>query len=143
MLCPNCGREMPVMAAGAPHCLNVSCSSRQWRNPSRANLNIIELIPSVALDPGAEGRFVGSLYLKEIRFVEDCECFGASMSRVAVGQDAEGVRQRTAAEAKNRASFYESRGYKVTLRALSFPGSRCPNHKRPKNRAPAAAGTAA
>jgi hypothetical protein len=118
--------------AGVPRCMNFLCSSGNWR--CRTNLNVIELTPSVALDPSVKGQFIGSLHLKEIRFVEDCECRGASISRVAAGDNLLEVRGKTAAEAKSRAAFYESRGYEVRLKAMSLPAPSRSSRTKQKDR---------
>jgi hypothetical protein len=63
MLCPHCGRET-VRTLSASYCLNINCPSTNWRR--RTKLNQLELTPSVALNPSASGRFVGSLSSGEI-----------------------------------------------------------------------------
>jgi hypothetical protein len=65
------------------------------------------------------------------------------MSTIAVGPDVEEVRRKTAAEAKNRAMFYESQGYKVTLKAFPLQPHLRSAQKKQKDPLTMGSGTAA
>lgn len=115
MLCPNCGREMVRRV-----CANLHCPSITWRNKGKPTSNVVELSPAIERDAtAAVPAFVGSLYVKEIRLIDDYPCQGVSLSTVAVGGNRRMVQDKTSAEAKQWAKRYLHRGYKVVLKKVA------------------------
>lgn len=110
--CQHCGREM--FAAG---CANLHCPGIRWRQTPIKGMDRVELCPSVQRSASRHG-FVGTLYTKEIRLVDGCECQGVSASTVAFGSDKKQVAEQIAAAVTQRARLYAYRGYRVTLKKL-------------------------
>ncbi len=120
MTCRSCGREMTRLNGAYLCCVNLHCPTRFQRGRAGPPANTAELTPSVARDGDSRrGAYVGRVYVKETRIVNDCDCQGVSFSTVAIGDDRREVRERTFSEAAARAQQYAARGYRVTLKRVA------------------------
>ncbi len=119
MDCPSCGREMIGVGEKRPRCTNARCPGLRWRRFPSEDANVVELVPAVERDRKTTRDFVGTLYVKEIRFIEGCRCQGVSLSTVAAGEDRRNVELKTVEAAKTRAEIYRNRGYEVTLAKIA------------------------
>ncbi len=109
--CKYCDRETT-----AGRCANLRCPGITWTTRGQA-LNIVELRPVLQRGPANEG-FVGALYVKEIRMVDDCKCQGVSVSTIASGAEKSRVIEEIVSATRARAQHYVVRGYKVKTTKL-------------------------
>ncbi len=113
MHCEHCGREI-----SAGRCANLLCPGMtRWRPRVTAEANVVELRPFVERGQTSKG-FIGTLYTREVRIIDGCECRGVSVSTVASGESKEEVLRQLSALAKQRADHYSCRGYKVVMPKL-------------------------
>lgn len=102
----------------APQYAHLYCPSISSSVTRTKGANTVELRPFLHRDQVNDG-FVGGLYVKEVRVVEDQECHGVSVSTLAFGVNKKKVVEQIAAEARKRAQQYTVSGYKVALKKLS------------------------
>ncbi len=109
--CKHCGRETT-----AGRCSNLRCLGITWHTRRQA-LNTVELRP-VLQRGSSNAEFVGALYVKEVRVVDDCECQGVSVSTIASGVEKSRVVEQIVSATRARAQHYVVRGYKVKTTKL-------------------------
>ncbi len=115
MVCARCGREVVN-----GYCVNVHCPGMNWRGKKNSQTNVIELRPAIERDCSSPDRaFVGSILVKEVRFVDGNPCQGISLSKVAVGAEKKKVQASTSGSARQWAEHYMQRGYRVMLRRIA------------------------
>ncbi len=109
--CKHCGHDTT-----AGRCTNLRCPGINW-STRRQGLNAVELRPVLQRSLANEG-FLGTLYVKEVRMVDDCECQGVSVSTIASGLEKNKVVEQIVSATKERAQHYVVRGYKVKTTKL-------------------------
>ncbi len=115
MVCARCGREVVN-----GYCVNVHCPGMNWRGTKNSQADVIELRPAIEQDFSSLRRaYVGSILVKEVRFIDGNPCQGISLSKVAVGTEKKKVEGSTCGSARQWAEQYEQRGYRVMLRRIA------------------------